>query len=212
MGDTTVGGRTRPFPGLCLRHQFGSHWIQFCITQCLPQVRPVERAGVVSPLPRVPSGMVDGVPIRRVTAMCLLHGLCQSVHLCWNGYQMDMIGHQAVADQRHAVQLNVLSQQVQIHPAVCVAVEKESATIATLGYVVRHSNGDHSGQACHDSQSNRKMVDEGIFRRALSCAQRSMIYLLGLRGRCFTTHMHLLRCRNHRSTARPSPGSPLGYG
>ncbi len=134
--------------------------------------------------PRIPwIPWIPCVPIRRVTAMCLLHGLCQSVHLCWTGYQMDLIGHQAIADQRNAVQLNVLSQQVQIHPAVCVAVEKESAAIATLGYVVRHSNSDHSGQACHDSHSNRKMVNEGIFRRALSCAQLSMIYLLGLRGR-----------------------------
>ncbi len=165
MAFTTVGSRTRPFPGLCLRHQFSSHWIQFCITQCLPQVWKVQWARVVSPLPRVSSGMVDRVPIRRVTAMGLLHGLCQSVHLGWNGHQMDMIGHQAVADQRHAVQLNVLSQQIQIHPAVCVAVEKESAAIATLGYVVRHSNGDHSGQACHDSHSNRKIANEGIFRR-----------------------------------------------
>jgi hypothetical protein len=54
---------------------------------------------------------------------------------------MNMIGHQAVANQQHLMQRKVLSQQIQIHSAVRVALQKKTATIAALGHMVRYSNG-----------------------------------------------------------------------
>ncbi len=77
---------------------------------------------------------------------------------------MNMIGHQAVADQQHLMQCKVLSQQIQIHPAVNIALQKKTAAIAPLGHMVRYSNGYHSGQACHNSNSSKKILNEVIFR------------------------------------------------
>ncbi len=77
---------------------------------------------------------------------------------------MNMIGHQAVADQQHLMQRKVLSQQSQIHPAVSIALQKKTAAIAPLGHMVRYSNGYHSGQTCHNSNSSKKILSEVIFR------------------------------------------------
>jgi hypothetical protein len=94
----------------------------------------------------------------------MLHGNCQPFHVAGNHNQMNVIGHQTVADQQHLVQPKVLLQQLQINPAVRIAIKKETAAIAALGDVVRYSNGYDSGQSSHGSNSSKKMLDEVLFR------------------------------------------------
>jgi hypothetical protein len=48
-----------------------------------------------------------------------------------------MVGHETVADKRQAVQLNTLANQIQINPAISLAVKYEPPSVATLRHMVR---------------------------------------------------------------------------
>ena len=71
------------------------------------------------------------------------------------------------------MQREILSQQIQIHSTVRIALQKKATTVAALGHMVRYSNGYHSGQASHNSNSSKDMLNEVIFRFS-SCL---LIYL-----------------------------------
>jgi hypothetical protein len=62
---------------------------------------------------------------------------------------MDVIGHQAVAEQDYVGVLDVISQQFEVDVTVRIAVEDESASVAALGNVMGNFCDDHPGQACH---------------------------------------------------------------
>jgi hypothetical protein len=53
---------------------------------------------------------------------------------------MDVIGHQAVAEQRESIELYVLAQEVEINSALGIARQNELPRIATLRYVMRNIN------------------------------------------------------------------------
>ena len=71
-----VTGCAGPRPQLCLQYQTGSHGIEFGVAQGLPEMRLVQRAGVVSSLSHVAVRLVNGVPVGSVTPVGLLQGLC----------------------------------------------------------------------------------------------------------------------------------------
>ena len=77
--------------------------------------------------------MVRYVPVRSVAAVGVLERLGQSIVFAWNQYEMDVIGHQAIAEQGYVAALDVLSQQFEIGVTVRIAVEDESACVAALG-------------------------------------------------------------------------------
>jgi hypothetical protein len=43
------------------------------------------------------------------------------------------------------VQLNALSQQVEINPAISIGIQNELSCVASLRHVVWHANGNHTG-------------------------------------------------------------------
>jgi hypothetical protein len=69
---------------------------------------------------------------------------------------VNMIGHEAVANQRHTVELSILSQQIEIDHAISVGVQDKSSPIPTLCDMVRYINGNDPSQACHASDIIRK--------------------------------------------------------
>jgi hypothetical protein len=52
--------------------------------------------------------MMGGIPIGSVPAVYGLQSSPEGVRLPWRHDEMDMVGHQTVADERHAVQLDAL--------------------------------------------------------------------------------------------------------
>jgi hypothetical protein len=51
---------------------------------------------------------------------------------------MDVIGHQAVADQLHPVPLDALLQQIKVDTALRVVFQNEAPRIPALRYVMRN--------------------------------------------------------------------------
>jgi hypothetical protein len=49
---------------------------------------------------------------------------------------MNVIGHQAVADQFHAMSRNALLEQIKVNPAFRVSLQNEAPRIAALRYVM----------------------------------------------------------------------------
>jgi hypothetical protein len=63
----------------------------------------------------------------------VLEGFGQSIGFEWNEHEMDVVGHQAVAEQGYVAALDVLSQRFEVDVTVRIAVEDESACVAALG-------------------------------------------------------------------------------
>jgi len=51
-----------------------------------------------------------------------------------------------------------------MHAAVRIALQKKTRTITALGHMVRYFDAYHSGHACPNSNSSKKMLNEVIFR------------------------------------------------
>src|SRR3984957_17482618 len=92
-----MGCGAGPRPRLSLVHQTRPYRIELWIAQGLPQVRLVQRTGIVPALPDVTAGVMDGIPIRSISAVGVLQR--QAQHVCFrrDGDEMHMVGHQAVA-------------------------------------------------------------------------------------------------------------------
>src|SRR5467141_4063109 len=69
---------------------------------------------------------------------------------------MHMVAHQAVAQQRQVVKLNVLPQQLQVNQAFAIRSEKELPRVTTLGDVVRDINDYNMGQTSYHSTKYQK--------------------------------------------------------
>jgi hypothetical protein len=54
--------------------------------------------------------VVDDVPVRRITAVCVFQGKRQPFLVAGNHNQKNVAGHQTIADQQHIVQSQVLLQ------------------------------------------------------------------------------------------------------
>jgi hypothetical protein len=97
----------------------------------------------------MPAGTVLSIPKSCIPSVGLLEGFCKGVGLVRNHHQMNMIGHQAVADQRSCVLFGAFSQQAQIHISICVAVQDKLPGITTLRHVMRNLGGYHPSESCH---------------------------------------------------------------
>jgi hypothetical protein len=62
----------------------------------------------------------------------------QRVSTSRHGNKMDVIGHQAVADQLHPVPLDALLQQIKVDTALRVVFQNEAPRIPALRYVMRN--------------------------------------------------------------------------
>jgi hypothetical protein len=83
--------------------------IQFRVAQRRPQMYFVQRAGIEAPLPGVPACPVNRVPICSVPAVSIPACQRKSIWQRRNGDQVDVILHQAIAQQGHVVGFDVLS-------------------------------------------------------------------------------------------------------
>lgn len=71
-----------------------------------PEIHLIQGAGEEPALPHMAAGVMGGVPIGSVSAMCVLQSPREGASLAWSHDEMDMVGHQTVANERQAVQLN----------------------------------------------------------------------------------------------------------
>lgn len=63
---------------------------------------------------------------------------------------MDMIGHEAISDQRHSVECYVLPQEVKADRSIGIAIQDEPPPVPTLRHMVWDFNGNHPSESSHD--------------------------------------------------------------
>jgi hypothetical protein len=63
---------------------------------------------------------------------------------------MQVIRHQAITDQPHSMEFDVLAQKIEIRHAIGIATQDKSPRTATLCYVVRNIYSDDLSQTRHN--------------------------------------------------------------
>jgi len=148
-GRQAVSGGARPREGFGFRYQAGADRVQLGVAQGGPEVRRVQRAGIVAALPDVARGRVQGVKIGRVTSMDLLERRGERVGPLRDGDQVHVVRHEAVTEQGEAMQPASVPEELQVDEAGGVGFEDELARVAALGDVMRCVDRNRAGQAGH---------------------------------------------------------------
>ena len=86
------------------------------------------------------------IPVRRVTPMRILESQSQGIGSARNHDQVNVIGHEAVADQGKLMQSSIVSEKVKIDEPFSIGSQNELSGITTLGNVVRDIDGNHSNR------------------------------------------------------------------
>ena len=98
--------------------------------------------------------------------------------------QVDVVGQEAIAGQREAVDSAVLAEKVQVDKAAGIGFEDDPAPITSLGNVVRSIESDDTRETGHDNRkcgkeanylkktSRLEAVKKLIFRNAISFCRR----------------------------------------
>ena len=144
-----VTGCAGPGPQLRPQDQTGSHRIKLGIAQRLPEMRLVQRARVISPLPDVSVRLVSRIPVGSIPPVGLLQSLLQTIDFVRNRNQVDMVRHEAISNEGDAVEGDVLAQQIEVDCSIGFALEYEAPPIPTLRHMVWNVNGNHTSESSH---------------------------------------------------------------
>ena len=67
---------------------------------------------------------------------------------------MDMVGHEAISDERHSVDVHILLQQLKVNRSIGIAVQDEAPPVAALRDMMWDIHCDHSVESAHDRHDN----------------------------------------------------------
>jgi hypothetical protein len=81
--------------------------------------------------------------------MYILQATRQSVPPVWDGNEMNVIGHQAIADQFYPVSLDALLQQGEIDATLSITFKDEAPRIASLRNVMGSTWSNHTSESNH---------------------------------------------------------------
>jgi len=93
---------------------------------------------------------MTGVEVGGITAVRLLERATERIRPLGDDNQVDVVGHQAVARQGESVETAMPAEKVQIHEAVYIGFENDTAAVAPLGHVMRSIESDNACKACHE--------------------------------------------------------------
>ena len=88
--------------------------------------------------------------------MGVAHGDGHGVRSQGNSDEVDMVGHQAKAEDFELCLGGISSEEAQVSGTVLVVEEDVAAEIAALGDVVRAAHGYHALELCHREYSGGK--------------------------------------------------------
>lgn len=97
-----------------------------------------QRAGIEAVLPQVAAAAVQVIDILRIKKMGSADGLGQRLRIGRSGNEVDVIGHQAPAEDLKAVFFGLLFEDRQVHPPVVIDEEDILAVVTPLGNMVRY--------------------------------------------------------------------------
>jgi hypothetical protein len=67
---------------------------------------------------------------------------------------VNMVGHQAISDERYSVEVHILVQEFKVNRSIGIAVQDEAPPVAALRHVVWNIHCDHSVESPHDRHAN----------------------------------------------------------
>ncbi len=164
LRSTAVYSDTGPWIIFRLSNHPRAYRVKFSISQGGRQMRSIQRAGAKSPLPDMTAGGMADIPVGLVTPMRMLESQSQSIAFARNHNQVNMIGHEAIADQRKPMQSSIVSEQVKIDEPFSIRSENELPGIPTLGNVVRNTDGNHSSQTGQASKITDNVPSVWMYR------------------------------------------------
>jgi len=97
-------------------------------------------------LPKVSAAAIGPVAGERVLRMSVPQGAREGVFAFGNSHKMDVIGHEAIADDAYAGTRGVVAQEVQVEAAIVVGEEDWLAVVAALSNVMGNSREDGAGR------------------------------------------------------------------
>jgi hypothetical protein len=100
-------------------------------------------------LPEITSPFFAEVDLPRITPMGLADSPPQAVFRRRDSNQMRMVGHQAIAPNRHSVFAAPIGHQFQVGRIVSVVEKCLLSPIASLRYMMGHTRNDQSRQPRH---------------------------------------------------------------
>jgi len=125
-------GRTRPLVPPRLAAKLRTNGIKLDIFHCQPKVTLIQRTGIEPSLPKVAAPAMKVVDILRIAKVCPADGFGQRILLVRDSDDMDMIAHQAVADQLQRILVRLPFQKLQIHPAIIIDKEHTLTVVPAL--------------------------------------------------------------------------------
>jgi hypothetical protein len=87
----------------------------------------------------VAAAFVHAVDVLGIKEMCSADSLSGCFCVAGNGYKVDVVGHQTIAENVKAEPLGLLFENFEINRAVIINEENILLIIATLGNMVRHT-------------------------------------------------------------------------
>jgi hypothetical protein len=147
--DAEMRGSTGPLVLLGSFDQVRAYGVAFDVAQRDPEVRLVEGARIEAALKEMTHATAARIQVERVAAVSAAQSDGQGGGLIWDGYQMNVIGHQTIGKDTQAGLCRVCLQTVKIRKAVRVGEEDALVVDAALGDVMRQTDGHGASESCH---------------------------------------------------------------
>jgi hypothetical protein len=126
-----------------------AHWIELNIADETAEALGLDGAGIVAALPQVAAAAIDGVPVLGIAHLNLAQQLGEGFDPLGPKGQMDVIGHEAVAQDIDGVKLRVLLEQAEVYLAVGEGEEDVASLVASLGDVMGAVWDHYAGESGH---------------------------------------------------------------
>ena len=149
LAQPAMRGRTRPTILLGRCDHPAPHRIALDVSHGRPEVLLVQRAGEEPSLPQPSADVARPVDVLGVTHVHRLQGRSERPLLVRDGYEVHVVGHEAVRLDGHAVLGGVVSQKLEVAQAISLGEEDILAAIAALREMMRTTRNDHASHARH---------------------------------------------------------------
>lgn len=147
LGDVGWGAGPGIVPGVF--DQTGTDGVSLDVTDGSPEVVFIEGGGKKAILPEVAGSFVEAVDVSRVEVVGSADGAGQGVDSRGDGDQVDVVAHQAIAEDREAVEVALRFEQREVNLSILIDEKDVLPVIAPLGNMVGDIRDDDSCYAWH---------------------------------------------------------------
>ena len=145
--DVRLGARPRE--GVGALGEAGAEGVEVDVGEGFDEVVAAERAGVEAVLPEMAAAAVEAIESLGVEAVGFAEGEGERALVLRHGDQVDVVRHQAVAEDVEGVIACLAAERVEVEEPIGVGAEDGDAVVAALGDVMRCADRDNPRLAGH---------------------------------------------------------------